>query len=141
MKTTKLLSFVFIIVLCSFILTGCNKKIGIGSEKLFETYWGCNSSKAERISPEWIVIGDNNDGFALIDEKAGFSLVLTINNGTVEMVGVIYQKSSDNKKQAELMLDPPYYAICTETDGGFWGKGMMQYMCVPSASFLLQEKR
>lgn len=128
MKNVKI-ALLISIVLSVFILTGCNKKIGIGSEKLFDTYYGCNSSKAERISPEWIVIGDNNDGFALIDEKAGFSLVLNINKGTIDQVIVVYQKSSDNKKQAELMLDPPYDATCHEIDGGSWGRGMMQYIC------------
>ena len=130
MKNKNLTSFVVFIIICLFILTGCNKKKGIGSHNLFETYYGSSLAKVERISPEFKpMTGDTDSDYILIDEKAGFTLILHIEKNYVDQVIVVYRKSSDNKKQAEIMLEPPNDATCHEIDGSLWDKGMMQFIC------------
>lgn len=128
MKKNKTVVFILIVV-CVFILTGCDKKIGIGSKNLFNTYYGIDTTKAKKYAPKYEILGDENSGFVIIDEKAGFSLVLSYSKERVDQVIVFYTSSSDNKKQAQLMLDPPSDATCHEIDGSLWGRGVMQYIC------------
>ena len=127
-KNSKQL-LLLLIILSLINLTGCSRKVGIGSKNLFKSYYGQEASKIEKIAPEYLLLGDTDEGFALVDEKAGFSLILSVKNNYVDQIIVVYQKSSDNKKQAEIMLDPPNDATCHEIDGGSWGKGLMQYIC------------
>lgn len=131
MKNKKYLTILFIFVIM-ILLSGCQKKIGIGSKNLYETYYGLNINEVRKKAPVFIdMVGSDGDGFIIVDEKGGFGLMLELRQNQVASLMVTYNPSYGDKKQAELILNPPSDAKCYESQssGNLLQEGWVYYRC------------
>lgn len=132
---------IFILVLC-LLCTGCQKKKGIGSEKLVDTYCDLPASEIEKIAPNYRLIqGTVEKGSIFIDEKGGYGLLANTNNDKIDMLAVIYRRGVGEAKQAQMILDPRVslytdYSPCSESESMseyyqlYFGKDIVAYTCV-----------
>ena len=131
MKNKKyfIIIFVFLLIL---LLSGCQKKIGIGSKNLYETYYGLSIKEVEKKAPVFIdMIGNDGDGFIIADEKGGFGLMLELRQNQVTSLMVTYNPSYGDKNQANMILNPPSDAWCYESQssGALLQEGWVYYRC------------
>ena len=109
----KMIFLCIIIVSLPLLLCSCRKKIGIGSEDLFDTYYGLTRSEVKEIAPKYEPYDpDEIDGWAVIDEKNGFELLICISDYRVFGMAMFYDPRVKNKYQAEELMGIPSYAHC-----------------------------
>ena len=147
-KNKKLI--VFLLVLC-LLCTGCQKKKGIGSEKLVDTYCDLPASEIARIAPNYHLIqGTVEKGSIFIDEKGDYGLLANTDDNKVDMLTVIYRRGVGEAKQAQMILDPQVsiytgYSPCSVSESMseyyqlYFGKDVVAYTCVCMAKDLAKD--
>lgn len=118
MNRKNLFFHLLLAVVLSFILTGCQKKIGIGSDDLFNTYFGLTRSEVQDIAPKYETF-EGLKSWAKIDEKDGFELYVAFSDyGRVFGMGMSYNPLVKNRYQAEEIMGIPSYAHCNKNTFG-----------------------